>query len=77
LLHCRYHFADWVFEMNLTTLFFNAMRMTNKIDCRRFAVDPAYQQALEHELCRGVAREQQVRKVGADSAATGALSPAA
>jgi hypothetical protein len=41
--------------MNLTTLFFNAMRMTNKIDCRRFAVDPAYQQTLQSELFGDVA----------------------
>ena len=36
--------------MKLTTLFFNAMRMASKIDCRRFAVEPAYQQALQSEL---------------------------
>ncbi len=27
--------------MNLATLFFNATRMTGKIDCRRFAFDHA------------------------------------
>jgi len=36
--------------MKLITLFFNSMRMTNKIDCRRFGVDPAYQRTLESEL---------------------------
>ena len=59
--------------MNFMTLFFNAMRMTNKIDCRRFAVDPAYQQALQHELYGDTARRRPARGSAADTAAAGTI----
>lgn len=48
-------FADWVSEMRFVTLFFNAMRLSSRIDCRQFAIDPAYHQTVERELCAGVA----------------------
>ena len=59
--------------MKLTTLFFNAMRVTSKVDCRRFAVDPAYQQALERELCGDAAPTRAARTIAAEKAAIGAL----
>jgi hypothetical protein len=42
-------------EMKFLTLFFNAMRMSSTIDCRRFAVDPSYHQLLQRELSADVA----------------------
>lgn len=48
--------------MKILTLFLNAMRLTNMIDCRRFAVDPAYQHALQAELCRNVVPARLVRE---------------
>ena len=48
--------------MNLTTLFFNAMRTANKIECRRFAVDPAHQRALESELFADVVSRRSARR---------------
>ncbi|MDH3231784.1 MAG: hypothetical protein OEN55_18490 [Alphaproteobacteria bacterium] len=63
--------------MKLTTLFLNAMRMSSKIDCRQFAVDPAYQKALERDLCGDVAPTRATRTLSVDKAVTGALSPAA
>ena len=59
--------------MNFMTLFFNAMRMTNKIDCRRFAADPAYQQALQDELYGDTARHRAARGSAADTATAGTM----
>ena len=55
--------------MKFITLFFNAMQMTSKIDCRRFAVGPGYQQALESELCGDVPSRRPVRTISAEKAA--------
>ncbi len=40
--------------MKFITLFFNSMRIANRIDCRRFAADPDYPQVLINELCGDV-----------------------
>lgn len=59
--------------MNLTTLFFNAMRMTNKIDCRRFATDPAHQQTLESELFGDVVSRRSARTTADERASRDSL----
>jgi len=40
--------------MKFVTLFFNAMRISSKLDCRRFLVDANYGQMLERELRAGL-----------------------
>lgn len=54
--------------MKFLTLFFNAMRMSSQIDRRRFAVDPAYHQALERQLCAGVAPRRVTPEVAGKTA---------
>ena len=41
--------------MRFVTLFLNAMRISSRLDCRRFAVDPGYQRARARDLCAEVA----------------------
>lgn len=57
--------------MKFATLFFNAMRMTSKIDCRRFAVEPAYQQAQERELCGDLWFRHRIRRISTGKAVAG------
>lgn len=47
--------------MKFLTLFFNAMRISSTLDCRRFAIDPDYHQLLERELCAGLAPARAAR----------------
>ncbi len=47
---------------------FSAMRMTSKIDCRRFAIEPAYRQALESESCGGVPARRPAHTIPAERA---------
>ena len=54
--------------MKFLTLFFNAMRMSSQIDCRRFAVNPDYHKLLERELCAGVAPRRADRPAVAKAA---------
>ena len=47
---------------------FSAMRMTSKIDCRRFAAEPAYRQAPESELCGDVPSRRPAHTIPAGKA---------
>lgn len=55
--------------MKFTKLFFNAMRMASKIDCRRFAVEAGYQEELVGELCDGVPARRPANDISAEQSA--------